>query len=88
MLIIPLAVLLVLSPGSYPSQPYSRNWGYYPCGGLGLVVVIVLILLLLGRIWTLITRTGLYAVEAGLPDWMAIRLLRDQIPRVGILSPL
>jgi hypothetical protein len=50
MLIILLVVLLVLSLGSFPSWPYSRNWGYYPSGGLGLVVVILLILLLLGRI--------------------------------------
>lgn len=50
MLIILLVVLLVLSLGSFPSWPYSRNWGYYPSGGLGLVVVILLILLLLGRV--------------------------------------
>jgi hypothetical protein len=50
MLIIILVVLLVLSLGSAPAWPYSRNWGYYPSGGLGLVVVILLILLLLGRI--------------------------------------
>jgi hypothetical protein len=50
MLIILLVVLLVLSLGSAPAWPYSRNWGYYPSGGLGLVVVILLILLLLGRI--------------------------------------
>jgi hypothetical protein len=50
MLIILLVVLLVLSLGSYPRWPYSRDWGYYPSGGLGPVVVILLILLLLGRI--------------------------------------
>jgi hypothetical protein len=50
MLIILLVVLLVLSLGSAPAWPYSRNWGYYPSGGLGLVVVVLLILLLLGRI--------------------------------------
>jgi hypothetical protein len=50
MLIILLIVLLVLALGSYPAWPHSRGWGYYPSGGLGLVVVILVILLLLGRI--------------------------------------
>jgi hypothetical protein len=50
MLVILLVILLVLALGSAPAWPYSRNWGYYPSGGLGLVVVILLILLLLGRI--------------------------------------
>ena len=50
MLIIVLVVLLVLALGSYPAWPYNRGWGYYPSGGLGLVVVILVILLLLGRI--------------------------------------
>lgn len=48
--LILLIVLILLLIGAFPSWPYSRNWGYYPSGGLGLVVVIVLILLLLGRI--------------------------------------
>ena len=47
MLIILLVVLLVLSLGSFPSWPYSRNWGYYPSGGLGLVLVIVLLVAVL-----------------------------------------
>ncbi|HWZ25569.1 MAG TPA: DUF3309 family protein [Verrucomicrobiae bacterium] len=50
MLIILLVVLVVLALGSAPAWPYSRGWGYYPSGGLGLVVVILVILLLLGRI--------------------------------------
>jgi hypothetical protein len=50
MLIILLVVLLVLSLGSFPAWPYSRGWGYYPSGGLGLVVVVLVVLLLLGRI--------------------------------------
>ena len=50
MLILLLVVLLVLSLGSLPAWPYSRGWGYYPSGGLGLVVVILLVLLLLGRV--------------------------------------
>jgi hypothetical protein len=45
-----LIIVVVLLIGSLPTWPYSSGWGYYPTGGLGLVVVIVLILLLLGRI--------------------------------------
>lgn len=44
-----LIVLILLLLGALPSWPYSRSWGYYPSGGLGLVVVILVILLLLGR---------------------------------------
>ncbi len=46
-----LIVLLVLFlVGALPTWNYSRSWGYFPSGGLGLVLVIVVILLLLGRI--------------------------------------
>ena len=46
-----LVILLVLMLiGALPSWPHSRNWGYYPTGGLGLVLIILVILLLLGRI--------------------------------------
>ena len=45
-----LIVLVLLLIGALPAWPYSSSWGYYPAGGLGLVVLIVLILLLLGRI--------------------------------------
>jgi hypothetical protein len=46
-----LIVILVLALiGALPTWPYSRAWGYYPSGGVGLIVVILLILLLLGRI--------------------------------------
>jgi hypothetical protein len=45
-----LIVLVVLLLGALPTWPYSRGWGYYPSGGLGVVLVIVLILLLLGYI--------------------------------------
>ncbi len=48
--LILLIVLILLLIGAVPSWPYSRNWGYWPSGGIGLVVIIVLILLLLGRI--------------------------------------
>jgi hypothetical protein len=50
MLTILVVVLLLLALGSFPAWPYSRGWGYYPSGGLGLVVVILVILLLVGRI--------------------------------------
>ena len=45
-----LILLVILLIGAPPSWPYSRSWGYYPSGGLGLVILIVVILLLMGRI--------------------------------------
>jgi hypothetical protein len=45
-----LIVLVLLIIGAIPSWPYSAGWGWYPSGGLGLILVIVLILALLGRI--------------------------------------
>jgi hypothetical protein len=46
-----LIVILILALlGVLPSWPHSRNWGYYPSGGLGLVLCIVIILLVLGRL--------------------------------------
>ena len=45
-----LLVLIVLLVLGLPSWPYSRSWGYYSSGGIGLVVVILIVLLLLGRI--------------------------------------
>jgi hypothetical protein len=45
-----LILLVVLLVGALPSWPYSRGWGYYPSGLLGLVVVILLVLVVLGRI--------------------------------------
>lgn len=50
LLTILVVVLLLVALGALPSWPYSRSWGYYPSGGLGLVVLILVILLLLGRI--------------------------------------
>ena len=44
-----LVVLVLLLVGALPAWPYSRSWGYYPSGGLGLVVVVLLVLLLAGR---------------------------------------
>ncbi|HLI65901.1 MAG TPA: DUF3309 domain-containing protein [Caulobacteraceae bacterium] len=46
-----LIVLLILALiGAFPRWGYSRGWGYYPSGGLGLVLVIVVVLVLIGRI--------------------------------------
>jgi hypothetical protein len=45
-----LIVLILLLVGALPTWPYSTGWGYYPTGGLGLLVVIILVLVLLGRI--------------------------------------
>ena len=45
-----LIVLILLLIGAVPAWSHSRNWGYYPGGGLGLILVIVIILVLLGRI--------------------------------------
>ena len=50
MSLVLLVILVVLLLGALPAWPYSRSWGYYPSGGLGLVVVVLLVLLLAGRV--------------------------------------
>jgi hypothetical protein len=45
-----LIVLIVLLLGALPTWPYSASWGYYPSGGLGLVLLIVVVLALMGRL--------------------------------------
>ena len=45
-----LIILLLLLIGAFPGWGYSTGWGYYPFGGIGLVLLIVLILALLGKI--------------------------------------
>lgn len=45
-----LIVLILALIGSLPTWGYSTGWGYYPSGGLGLVIVILVVLLLLGRL--------------------------------------
>jgi hypothetical protein len=45
-----IVVLILLLIGAIPSWPYSRGWGYYPSGGLGLVLIVVIVLLAMGRI--------------------------------------
>jgi hypothetical protein len=46
MFTILLVILILMLFGALPTWPYSRSWGYYPSGGLGLVVVILLVLVL------------------------------------------
>ena len=51
MLMTILLVVLVLAlVGSLPAWPHSRSWGYYPSGGLGLVLLVVLVLLVAGNV--------------------------------------
>jgi hypothetical protein len=45
-----LIILILLLVGALPTWPYSSGWGYYPSGGLGLVLLIIIILLVAGRI--------------------------------------
>jgi hypothetical protein len=45
-----LVFLILLLIGALPTWPYSRSWGYYPSGGLGLIVVILLVLAVAGRL--------------------------------------
>ena len=45
-----LIILILLLLGALPHWPYSRGWGYYPSGGIGLILLIVILLLLMGRI--------------------------------------
>jgi hypothetical protein len=48
MSLILIIVLLIILFGALPTWPYSRGWGYYPVGGVGVIVLILVILLLLG----------------------------------------
>ena len=45
-----LIVLILMLVGAIPTWPHSKSWGYYPSGGIGLILLILIILLLLGRI--------------------------------------
>ena len=47
---IPIIILILLLIGALPTWPYSSEWGYYPGGGLGLLLVVVIILVLMGQI--------------------------------------
>ena len=50
MITILIVLLVLVLIGALPTWPHSRSWGYYPSGGLGLILLIVIILLLMGRI--------------------------------------
>jgi len=45
-----IIVLVLMLLGALPAWPHSRQWGYYPSGGIGFILVILVILLLLGRL--------------------------------------
>ena len=45
-----IVVLILMLLGALPTWPHSRQWGYYPSGGLGLIVLILIVLLVLGRL--------------------------------------
>jgi hypothetical protein len=50
MLLLLTIILIIALVGSLPTWPHSRSWGYYPSGGMGLILLILLILLLMGRL--------------------------------------
>jgi len=45
-----LIVLILILIGALPTWPYSSGWGYYPSGGVGLILIIIVVLLLMGRL--------------------------------------
>ena len=45
-----IIILVLVLVGVLPTWPHSKSWGYYPSGGIGLILLILVILLLLGRI--------------------------------------
>jgi hypothetical protein len=45
-----IIILILVLIGALPTWPHSRSWGYYPSGGLGMILLILIILLLLGKI--------------------------------------
>lgn len=50
MLTILLVILILMLVGALPAWPHSRSWGYYPSGGVGIVVLVLVVLLLMGRL--------------------------------------
>jgi hypothetical protein len=50
MILVLLIVLILLLVGALPTWPHSRNWGYYPSGGLTLVLIVLLVLYLMGGV--------------------------------------
>ena len=47
-MLILLIVLVILFAGAFPAWPHSRDWGYYPSGALGTILIVLVILVLLG----------------------------------------
>ena len=45
-----LIILILMLVGAFPTWPHSKNWGYGPSGGVGLVVIVIIVLLLMGRL--------------------------------------
>lgn len=45
-----LIIVVLMLIGAFPTWPHSRNWGYYPSGGIGIVVLVIVVLLLTGRL--------------------------------------
>ena len=45
-----ILILILLLIGAFPAWPYSSGWGYYPVGGIGLVLLILIILAVVGRV--------------------------------------
>jgi hypothetical protein len=70
---IVLIILVLLLIGVIPAWPYSRGWGVYPSGGVGLILLIVIILLLLKVIWAsfIFGQSGIYFTQSGskIPGW-------------------
>jgi hypothetical protein len=48
--LILIIVLILALFGSLPTWPHSRNWGYYPSGGISIILLVLIILLLMGRL--------------------------------------
>jgi hypothetical protein len=45
-----IVILILLLIGAFPAWPHSQGWGYYPFGGLGLILIVIIILALLGKL--------------------------------------
>jgi hypothetical protein len=50
LLTVLIIILVLMLIGVIPTWPHSKNWGYYPSGGIGLILIIIIVLLLLGRV--------------------------------------
>jgi hypothetical protein len=72
-----LIVLVLLLIGALPAWPYSTGWGYYPSGGLGLILLILIILAVMGRILDLASEQMRTAFA---PDHHRVRSIRASEP--------